>query len=121
MLARAGEARRGPSRLVPIAPGAATDDRVAFAARTRRDVRALTDGEGVVLVGRGLCGRLEVSIEIEPARRAGETAARRLSAALADVGPGATLWAQISAGNAAALRAALHGGFRPIGAKHLIR
>jgi hypothetical protein len=55
----------------------------------------------VAIVGRGLGGRLEVT--------------------LSDAGSGEFVFAQVSAGNTAALRAALRRGFQPICAEYLVR
>jgi hypothetical protein len=102
---------------------ALADPRVAFAASTRRDLRVLrsADAGAVVVLGRGLADRLEVSIELDPGRRSSGLAAELMAVALAEVGPKETVFAQVLAGNAAALRAALRGGFRPICAEYLIR
>ena len=55
-------------------------------------------------------------------RRGGaQRSARMLDLALACAGPTESVYAQISAGNSAALRAALRTGFRPICAEYLIR
>jgi GNAT superfamily N-acetyltransferase len=99
------------------------DPRVAFAAASRTDLRLLRpEGVGaVVVLGRGLERRLEVSIELDPDERGTGLAARLLHAALAAAGPDELVFAQVSAGNAAALRAAMGARFALICAEYLIR
>lgn len=94
--------------------------RVARAVRYRDDVRAWQAPGGVVLVGRGVAGRWEAAIEVDPddrdrgLGRALATAARHL------VPDGAPLWAQIAPGNAASVRAFLAAGFAPVGGEALL-
>jgi GNAT superfamily N-acetyltransferase len=108
-----------PLELVPV------DDldhpRVQRALHHRRDVRAWTtpDGAGVVTVGRGVAGRWETSLEVDPLVRG-----RGLGTALAAVAPalvpdGGTLWAQVAPANVASLRAFLAAGYRPVCAEVL--
>lgn len=89
------------------------------AARRRRDgVRVWAADGGVLVLGRGVGGRLEVAVEVaEGARHLGlgrrlVTAARRLSG-------GEPVWAQVSAGNARSLRAFQAAGYRPVGSEAL--
>ena len=95
--------------------------RVRRALHHRRDVRVWTtpDGAGLVTVGRGVAGRWETSLEVDPAARG-----RGLGTALALVAPslvpdGAPLWAQVAPANVASLRAFLAAGYRPVGAEVL--
>ncbi|MFB0618132.1 GNAT family N-acetyltransferase [Streptomyces sp. AGS-58] len=88
-------------------------------ARGRRDgVRAWTAEGGVLVVGRGVAGRLEVSVEVTgDGRHRGlgrllVTAARHLVTE--------PLWAQVTPGNARSLRAFLAAGYRPVGAEALL-
>jgi GNAT superfamily N-acetyltransferase len=95
--------------------------RVARAGRYRHDLRVWTTpgGEGIVVLGRGLAGRLEVAFEVEPAAR-GAGLGRALAAAARHLAPpDEPLWAQVAPGNAASLRAVLAAGFRPVGAEVL--
>jgi GNAT superfamily N-acetyltransferase len=90
--------------------------RVARSNRYRSDVTTHADaeGRGVVMLGRGLCDRLELAIEIEPAHR-GRGLGRELArAALALVPAGEPLFAQVTPGNTMSIRAFLAAGFRPI-------
>ncbi|MEU3840761.1 GNAT family N-acetyltransferase [Streptomyces sp. NPDC028635] len=92
--------------------------RVAYARRRRDDVRAWTADGGVVVLGRGVAGRLEVSVEVdEDVRHRGlgrtlVTAARQLA--------GEPLWAQVSPGNARSARAFQAAGYRQAGAEALL-
>lgn len=93
--------------------------RVAYARRRRDDVRAWTAEGGVLVMGRGVAGRLEVSVEVdEDVRHRGlgralVTAARQLAAE--------PLWAQVSPGNARSARAFQAAGYRQVGAEALLR
>ncbi|MET8829613.1 GNAT family N-acetyltransferase [Streptomyces sp. NPDC004610] len=111
---------------LPGAPGAALTEvgdpshpRVVSSLRRRDGVRVWEDGEGGVLVlGRGVGGRLEVAVEVaEGARRRG--AGRRLVTEARRLSGGEPVWAQISAGNARSLRAFLAAGYRPVGSEAL--
>lgn len=96
----------------------ANHPRVAYARRRRDDIRAWTTEGGVLVTGRGIGGRLEVSVEVdEAARQRGlgrtlVTAARHL---VTD-----PLWAQVSPGNARSLRAFQAAGYRPVGAEAVL-
>jgi hypothetical protein len=98
-----------------------THPRVTRARRYRDDVTVWStrDRDGVLVVGRGVCGRRELAFEVELGAR-NHGSGRRLVAAARDlVAEGEPLWAQIAPGNAASLRAVLAGGFVPIGAEVL--
>jgi GNAT superfamily N-acetyltransferase len=103
-----------PTRADPTHP------RVARALRYRDDVRAWQTTGGVVLVGRGLAGRFEVAVEVDPEYRGRGLGARLATAARHLVPADATLWAQIAPANAASVRAFLRAGFRPVGAEALL-
>jgi GNAT superfamily N-acetyltransferase len=93
--------------------------RARRARRVRRDVAMYGDETGVIAIGRGLAGRLEVSIEVRAEER-GRGAGRLLAHAARTLAPrGEPLFAQVAPGNAAALHAFLAAGFRPIGAEVL--
>ena len=95
--------------------------RVRRALRYRDDVRVYADPDGrLVVIGRGLAGRQECAVEVpEQYRNAG--AGRRLAAAARSLVPqGTHVWAQVTPGNAASLRAFLAAGFRPIGSEALL-
>jgi hypothetical protein len=90
-------------------------------ARHYRDDLAVWAGDGaVVLIGRGVASRWEVAVEVDPARRnegIGRCAAR---AARHLVPAGEPVWAQISPGNVASMRAFLAAGFVPAGGEALL-
>ncbi|MFE3856721.1 GNAT family N-acetyltransferase [Streptomyces griseorubiginosus] len=96
----------------------ANHPRIAYARRRRDDIRAWTADGGVLVTGRGVGGRLEVSVEVDEAvrqrglGRALVTAARHLTAE--------PLWAQVSPGNARSLRAFQAAGYRPVGAEAVL-
>jgi GNAT superfamily N-acetyltransferase len=111
-----------PLELLPVTDPA-SHPRVARALHDRTGVRAWTDRRraGMLLLGRGLAGRLELAFEVEPASR-NRGLGRMLVAAARHLAPaGEPLFAQVAAGNAASLRAVVAGGFRPLGAEVLFR
>jgi hypothetical protein len=91
--------------------------RVAYARVRRSDVRVFGDERGLVTIGSGLAGRLEMSVEVvEPLHSSG--AGRVLiGEALRLVPGGELLFAAVSPGNARSLRAFLSQGFVPIGSE----
>jgi hypothetical protein len=95
--------------------------RVRRAVEHRRDVEVLANDGGVVILGRGLVGRQELSVELLEPRAPASGAGRRLiEAGLRRVRAGEWCWAQVAAGNARSLRAFLACGFVPIGSEVLI-
>lgn len=95
--------------------------RVERSRRHRRDVKVFGDDAGFVTLGRGLVGRLEISVELLAPTTHGRGGGRRLiRAGLGLVPAGALVWGQVAPGNAASLRAFLACGFVPIGAETLI-
>ena len=96
-------------------------DRVRRAARYRRDLKVFTDGEdlGVLVIGRGLAGRLECAFEVEPAARHRGLGRRLALAARTFVPERDAIFAQVAPGNVASVRALLSAGFRPIGGEVL--
>ena len=94
--------------------------RVVRARRYRADVRVWTCGPGVLVLGRGLGGRWEAAVEVEPGSRNGGLG-RALAAAARHVAPeGRPVWAQVAPGNASSLRAFLAAGYVPVGAEVLL-
>lgn len=92
----------------------------ALSARARRDaVRVWTAPGGVLTLGRGVAGRLEVSVEVEPDRRH-RGLGRALARAARHLTAGEPVWAQVAAGNARSLRAFTAAGYRPVGAEFLL-
>ena len=70
--------------------------------------------------GRGVAGRREVAVEVEPAWRGRGVGRSALAATRHLVPDGEPLWAQISPGNVASVRAFLAAGFVPVGAEALL-
>jgi GNAT superfamily N-acetyltransferase len=93
--------------------------RITRARTHRTEVRVFEDARGLVTLGRGLAGRLELSFEVHPHERERGAARALLSAALATARPAEPVFAQSAAANAASLRALLAAGFKPIGAEVL--
>ncbi|MEU1052745.1 GNAT family N-acetyltransferase [Streptomyces sp. NPDC005876] len=93
----------------------------AVSARARRDdVRVWGADGGVLVLGRGVGGRLEAAVEVdEEVRQRG--LGRRLATAARHLAGGEPVWAQVAAGNARSLRAFLAAGFRPVGSEVLFR
>lgn len=96
--------------------------RAARARRHREDVTVwqVGDGDGWIVVGRGVCGRWEASFEVAPAAR-GRGLGRQLAAAARALVPsGSATFTQVSPGNVASLRAVLAAGYRPVGSEVLL-
>ncbi len=99
---------------------ASNHSRVLRALNYRDEVQTWRADGGIVLLGRGVAGRLETAIEVAENRR-GQGLGRRLAAAARHLAPPETdLWAQIAPGNAASVRAFLAAGFVPVGAEVLL-
>jgi GNAT superfamily N-acetyltransferase len=94
--------------------------RLARALAQRISVRAWTSPGGLLTLGRGVAGRWEVSIEVEPALRGFGLGRALFTAARGLLPVGEMVWAQVAPGNAASVRAALAAGFRPVGAEVLL-
>jgi GNAT superfamily N-acetyltransferase len=120
VLAAEGLGGTPPLELRPVGDPA-RHPRAARALRYRGDLEVWTDPEeaGVLVLGRGLAGRREVSFEVDPARRNRGLGRLLVAAARHLTPPGAPLFAQVAAGNAASLRVVEAAGFRPIGAEVL--
>jgi GNAT superfamily N-acetyltransferase len=98
-------------------------DRAGRALLYRSEVRAweTADGNGLLVVGRGLDGRWEASFQVAPEAR-GRGLGRTLAAvSMLAVPRGERVFMQVAPGNVASLRAVLAAGFRPIGAEVLFR
>jgi hypothetical protein len=94
--------------------------RLARARHYRSEVRCLRDARGGLLtIGNGLAGRIEVSIEVEAAAEGMGLGTSLARSALGIVGSGTAVFAQVSPGNVASLRCFLAAGYRPIGAEVL--
>ena len=119
LVAAADGLEGAPELLTEAAP---TDHpRAARAQLHREQVRVFGDdrGEVVATLGRGLAGRLEVSLEVAPGARGGGLAPRALLDLRRIAGPGEPLFGQTSPANTASVRTLLAAGFEPIGAEVL--
>ena len=94
--------------------------RVASSRKRRDDVRVwTTEGGGLLVLGRGVAGRLEVAVEVEEGvRHLG--LGRELASAARQLSGGEPVWAQVSAGNARSMRAFQAAGYRPVGSEVLL-
>jgi GNAT superfamily N-acetyltransferase len=95
--------------------------RVALALDIRDDVRVYADDRGLVTVARGLAGRVEISLELEPAHLGTGAGAGLLDDAVRLVPRGTTVFAAVAPGNVRSLRMFLRHGFTPIGSEVVIR
>ncbi|WP_030239175.1 GNAT family N-acetyltransferase [Streptomyces sp. NRRL S-350] len=94
--------------------------RVVRALHHREDVRVFTAGGGVLILGRGVAGRWECAVEVDPRSR-GRGLGRALATAARHLLPeGAVVWAQQAPGNAPSVRAFQAAGYRPVGAEALL-
>lgn len=94
--------------------------RIARALAHRVDVHAWTCPGGLVVLGRGVAGRWEVSVEVDKALRGFGLGRGLFASALGLLPEGEWVWAQVAPGNAPSVRAALAAGFRPVGAELLL-
>jgi hypothetical protein len=97
----------------------AAHPRIERARRWRRDLRVFEGEGGMVVLGRGLAGRLELSVEVERALRDRGRARALVAGALAAAAPSEPVFAQVAAANAASLRALQPAGFAAVGAEVL--
>jgi len=112
--------RSGPPALALTAIHDQTHPRVRRALRYRDDVTVWSCDGGVLVIGRGLAGRYEIGLEVDPAYR-GTGLGRAMAEAAAHLVPdGHPLWAQIAVGNSASLRAFLAAGYVPVGQEALL-
>jgi hypothetical protein len=128
----AGDRRAGSLDVVLVAEGRDGDrlerrddlddhPRVQRAAHHRRDIEVYGDDVGLLVLGYGLAGRRELSVELLDHTAACQGHGRRLIAAgLGQVPAGQLCWAQVAPGNAASLRAFLAAGFVPVCSEVLI-
>jgi hypothetical protein len=94
--------------------------RVRRARRYRPRLRIWIAGHGVLVLGQGLAGRWEAAVEVAPGYRERGLGRALAGAARHLVPDGRPVWAQVSPGNAASVRAFLAAGYRPVGAEALL-
>lgn len=96
--------------------------RVVRARRYRDDLAVwqVGGGDGWLVLGRGVCGRWEVSFEVAPRARGSGLGRRLAAAAPALVPDGSPVFSQVAPGNVASLRAVLAAGYRPVAAEVLL-
>jgi GNAT superfamily N-acetyltransferase len=107
----------GGAPVTEVEPG--EHPRVVRARRWRSELRVFEGDGGMVLLGRGLAGRLELSVEVAPERRDRGVARALVAGALAAAAPEEPVFAQVAAANAASLRALQPAGFAAVGAEVL--
>lgn len=109
----------GPPPLDLVPQPESTHSRVLRALNYRDEVRTWRADGGIVLIGRGVAGRLETAVEVDDDRRSRGLGRRLAIAARHLIPDGAVLWAQVPPANAASVRAFLSAGFTPVGAEVL--
>jgi hypothetical protein len=120
-LAGVGLGDAGSEPLLPAREDLSSHPRVALALDLRRDVRVHGDDRGVVTVARGVAGRTELSLELEPDQQGRGGGAGLLRDTLRLVPSGVPVFAAVSPGNARSLRMFLRHGFVPIASEVTIR
>jgi GNAT superfamily N-acetyltransferase len=113
----AAEARSGPAPITLDEVPAVGHPRLERAVRVRDDVRAWQVPGGVLTLGRGVAGRWEVAVEVDPGHRDKGLGRKLIAAARHLLPQGTPIWAQITPGNAASVRAFLAAGYRPVGSE----
>jgi GNAT superfamily N-acetyltransferase len=93
--------------------------RVATALKRRDEVRVWAADGGVLVLGRGLTGRWEVSVEVDEEAR-GRGLGPRLAVAARHLVPGPVVWSQQSPGNARSVRAFQRAGYRPVASEAVL-
>ncbi|HYJ69304.1 MAG TPA: GNAT family N-acetyltransferase [Nocardioidaceae bacterium] len=98
--------------------------RVSRARRFRTEARVWTVDGGVLVLGVGLGGRIELAFEVDPDRRGsgrGRALARSARHLVSVLDPDRHgVWAQVAPGNAASVRTLLAAGFVPMGGEALL-
>jgi GNAT superfamily N-acetyltransferase len=93
--------------------------RVVRALRFRDGVRVWETPGGVLILGRGVAGRWEAAIEVQPGGQ-GRGLGRALAVSARHLVPeGDVVWAQQAPGNARSVRAFQAAGYQPVGAEVL--
>ena len=87
--------------------------------REQLRVYQTADASGVLVLGRGVCGRWEASFEVDPGARGRGLGRALVGCARRLLDPEVPVFMQSAPGNAASVRAILHGGFAPFCAEVL--
>ena len=95
--------------------------RVRRALGHRDGVRVYAAPGGLLTVGRGVAGRWELSMEVDPGHRGTGLGRLLVTAARHLIPAGTHVWAQVAPGNAASTRTVLASGFVPVGAEALLQ
>jgi len=111
------EARSGPAPIALDEVPVGGHPRLDRALRVRDDVRAWQVPGAVLTLGRGVAGRWEVAVEVDPGYRDKGLGRKLITAARHLLPEGTPVWAQITPGNAASVRAFLAAGYRPVGSE----
>ncbi|MFI1015517.1 GNAT family N-acetyltransferase [Streptomyces sp. NPDC020965] len=93
--------------------------RVAGALVRRDGVRIWAADGGVLILGRGVAGRWECSIEVDEEAR-GRGLGLELATAARQLVPGDVVWSQQAPGNARSVRTFQRAGFRPVASEALL-
>jgi hypothetical protein len=75
---------------------------------------------GVVILGHGVAGRLEIAVEVDEAARGGAIGRRIIAAALGLAPKDTPVFAQVAPGNVASMRCFLAAGFTPVASEILL-
>jgi len=111
----------GGGGLLPERPDLADHPRVAFARQLRDEVRVHGDERGLVTIGHGLAGRLEIGVEVPAGSRGRGYGTSLVRAALGLVPEGDPVFAAVAPGNAASFRAFLRAGFTIVGSQVVLQ
>jgi hypothetical protein len=107
---------------LPIRRDAEDHQRVRLARARRTNVSVHGDDRGLVTIGEGIHGHVEIGVELETGVEPGNGVGRWLITEARRLAPAGTpVFAAVSPGNAASLRAFLAAGFVPVGAEILFQ
>jgi hypothetical protein len=96
--------------------------RVRLAKARRTNVSVHGDERGLVTIGEGVHGHVEIGVELGAGVAPGNGVGRSLITEARRLAPAGTpVFAAVSPGNAASLRAFLAAGFVPVGAEVLLQ
>jgi hypothetical protein len=110
---------QGKGALRPASAAGHPRVRRAWLVRNNVSVWSPVGGGAVVCVGTGLAGRREIAVEVDPTCRDAGLGRACIRDAIGLIARGEPVFAQVSPGNAASLRAFLAAGFVPIGSEVL--